>query len=105
MGDEQAAAEAAMETLAKKYIEKAKEEGEDDPKVAFMIAKEAGGISGQLRKLMELPDDGLTRLMLINIPDDGAYYAGPGSDITAASVETFVTSFESGQAERKQLKK
>jgi len=103
--DVQAAAEAAMEPLAKKYIAKAKEEGEDDPKVAFMIAKEAGGISGQLRRLMELPADGPPSLMLINIPDNGAFYAGPGSDITAASVETFVTSFESGKAERKQLKR
>lgn len=149
--------------MAKKYIDEAKAAGEDDPKVSFLIANSAGGISGQLRKLMSLPSlapsvhehpmeeadcnggrwgcDGCQsggradvkrfrcakgcdfdyceecngkagsgsalppKLMLINIPDDGAFFEGPEGDVTADVVGKFVASFEAGSLERKQLEK
>jgi len=103
------AAEAAMESLATTYIDKAKAAGEEDPKISFMIAKEAGDIAGQLRKMMGLPSTQLAmhppKLMLVNIPDDGAYFEGPEGEVTCKTVEDIVAQFEAGSLERKQLKK
>jgi nucleoredoxin len=102
----QKAVEEAMSPLAKKYIDAAKADGEDDPKVCFMIATEAGGISGQLRKMMSMTtDQAPSKLMLVNIDDDGAFYDGPAGEITPEAVEQFVTAFEAGSLERKQLQK
>jgi nucleoredoxin len=103
----QKAAEEAISPLAKKYINAAKEKGEDDPNVCFMIATESGGISGQLRNMMSLATlpPAQPKLMLINIPDDGAFYDGPEGEITPEAVEQFVNAFEAGSLERKQLQK
>ncbi|CAE8631215.1 unnamed protein product [Polarella glacialis] len=159
----QIAAEEAMASLAKKYVEEAKAAGEEDPKVVFMIAKAGGGICGQLRALMSLPKlppaahehpleeadgnngqwgcDGCNRggsaevkrfrcpqgcdfdfcedchrdagskattaapkLMIINIPDDGAFYEGPDL-VTTDSVEKFVSGFLGGTLSRQTLNK
>lgn len=48
------AAEEAMTPLAQKYLQQAKEAGEEDPKISFMIGKASSGITVQLRKLMGL---------------------------------------------------
>jgi len=162
-GAAQKAAEEAMTPLAEKYIKEAKAAGEDGPKVTFAIAKSAGSISGQLRKLMSLPSmppqkhehkleefdnnggrwgcDGCSssgtadgkrfrctegcdfdycescnskagtgpamppKLMLINIPEGGAFFDGPEGDVTADSVKDFVAAFESGSLVRKQLER
>merc|ERR1711862_499591 len=99
----------AMEPLARKFLDEAKVAGDDEPKVSFMIAKSSDEISSQLRKLMSLEDDSECsapcRLMLINIPDDGAFYEGPKGEFTSAALEDFVSSFLSGAAERKQLQR
>jgi len=69
-----------------------------------MIATEAGGISGQLRNITGLPSPQATpRMILMNIPDDGAYYTCPEGEITKESAESFVADFFAGKLERKQL--
>lgn len=45
----------AMTPIAKRYIDQAKTEGEDDPKVAFIIATEAGGLAGKIRGMFSMP--------------------------------------------------
>merc|ERR1712224_493712 len=96
--------------LAKKYIDEAKcaEDGED-PKFCFMIAKGSGGISGQLRSMLGFPSytscEMGSKLMLVNLPDDGAYYDGPEGDITTDVVEKFVADFMAGTLQRKQVER
>lgn len=104
----QQAAEAAMTPIAEKYLQQAKAAGEEEPKVSFMIAKAPGDIPAQLRKLMGLPalspgGAAPPKLMLIDIPSDGAFFEGPEGDLTTAVVDRFVAAFEAGSLERKQL--
>jgi len=161
--DAQKAAEEAMTSIAKKYIDDAKAKGEEEPEIAFMIATSAGGIGGRLRQMTGLPTlpppkhehpleeyamngggwgcDGCgksgstatkrfrctqgcdfdyceecnekscgccdvvapPRLILMNIPDDGAYFTSPEGTITKEIVETFVADFSAGKLERQQL--
>merc|ERR1712232_52235 len=63
-----------------------------------------GGVTGQLRKLTGVEDD---KLILLDIPSDGAFYVCDkvGSDISAANVKTFIDDFKAGKLERKQLQK
>jgi len=106
------AVEAAMAPIAQRFIDQQKSAGEDAPQVAFMIGTESGGICMQLRKIMsmpELPESGAVsvqpKLMIINIPDDGAFYEGPDEEITADNVEKFVAAFQASTLERKQLQR
>lgn len=45
------------------------------------------------------------KLMIINIPEDGAFFEGSEGSITADVVKDFVAAFEAGKLERKQLQK
>jgi nucleoredoxin len=102
--EEQAAIEEAMTGVAKQYIEKQKAAGEDDPEFSFLIATEAAGISPQLRKLMSLPEkQESAKLMLVDIPSDGAFYEGPSGEISVAVLEKFLSDYKAGSLERKQL--
>merc|ERR1712110_514993 len=51
----QRAAVDVMTPLAQQYLDMQKMEGEEDPKYAFMLASEAGGIAARLREIMSLP--------------------------------------------------
>merc|ERR1719335_908313 len=87
---EKQAAEEAMAPLARKYLDVAKAAEEEEPEVAFMIAKEQGGLVGHLRKLFSLPEavggtEQPPKLMLVNIPSEGAFFEGPTGEITVDS--------------------
>jgi len=43
------------------------------------------------------------KLQLIDIPSDGAFYEGPGGEITVAVLEKFLSDYKAGSLERKQL--
>jgi len=45
----------------------------------------------------------LSKFMLLNIPDEGAYYEGPEGDISADAVKAFVDGFLAGTLEKKSL--
>lgn len=45
------------------------------------------------------------KLMIINIPQDGAFHEGPEGEVTSETVEKFVADFQAGKLERKQLQK
>jgi nucleoredoxin len=105
--EEQAAIEEAMTRVAKQYIEKQKAAGEESPEFNFLIATEDAGIAPKLRELMSLPtpvQEGLpAKLMLVDIPEDGAFYDGPDGEISVAVLEKFLSDYKSGSLEKKQL--
>merc|ERR1739848_601490 len=110
--EEQAAIEEAMTGIAKQYIEKQKAAADENPEFSFIIATEAeAGIAPQLRKIMSLPalnsekkEEALpAKLMLVDIPEDGAFYDGPSGEISVAILENFLSDYKSGSLERKQL--
>ena len=43
-------------------------------------------------------------LLLLNIPDNGAYYLSPATEISAETVGSFIEAFKAGALERKQLR-
>merc|ERR1712224_791126 len=106
---EQVAIEEAMTAVAKPYIDKQKVAGEESPEFNFMIATEDAGIAPQLRKLMSLPaceekQEALpAKLMLVDIPSDGAFYDGPSGEVSVAVLEKFLSDYKVGSLERKQL--
>merc|ERR1712054_409355 len=101
----QQAVEAAMAPIAQQFLDQQKTTGEVAPQVAFMIATESGEIGMQLRKIMSMPEapELQPKLMMINIPDDGAFHEGPAGEITPASVEKFVAACQAPALERKLL--
>jgi nucleoredoxin len=105
--EEQAAIEEAMTRVAKQYIEKQKAAGEESPEFNFLIATEDAGIAPKLRELLSLPNpvqEGLpAKLMLVDIPEDGAFYDGPDGEISVAVLEKFLSDYKSGSLERKQF--
>jgi len=108
--EEQASIEEAMTTISKQYIEKQKAAGEDAPEFAFLIATEASGVAPRLREVMSLPaldpskQDALpAKLMLVDIPSDGAFHDGPSGEISVAVLEKFLSDYKAGSLEKKQL--
>jgi len=63
-----------------------------------------GNVTAQLRKLTDLKDD---KLILLDIPSDGAFYIcdKAASDLNDAGVKEFIENFKAGKLERKQLLK
>merc|ERR1712196_168302 len=106
--EEQRKVEQAMAPIAEEFLKKQKAAGEDAPELAFMIGTESGGISTQLREVMsmpELPPSKKPKLMILNIPDDGAFHEGPEGEITPVRVAKFVADFQASTLERKQLRR
>lgn len=110
----QQAVEAAMAPVAQRFLDQQKSAGEDAPEIAFMIGTEAGDIGMQLRKIMSMPEIPAEagsvvslqpKLMIINIPDNGAFHEGPEGEITPDNVEKFVAAFKASTLERKQLQR
>lgn len=60
-----------------------------------------GGITEQIRKLTGVTG---TKVIMLDLDDNGAYYTLDG-EVTADSVRTFISNFESKSLERKQLQK
>merc|ERR550514_1494058 len=96
-----------MTPIARRFLDAQKAAGEDDPEFGFVVASEAGGIAARLRDLMHLAgavESRQPKLMLIDIPSDGAFYEGPEGEITADVVSKFLADYEANVLERKQLK-
>jgi nucleoredoxin len=104
----------AMTPIARRFLDAQKATGEDFPEFGFVVGSEAEGIAARLRELMHLPallpsagavESSLPKLMLIDIPSDGAFYEGPEGEVTAESVEKLLADYAAGALERKQLKR
>jgi len=108
--EDQVAIEEAMTSVAKQYIAKQKASGEESPEFNFIIATEAAGVAERLRKFLSLPalsqekqEAMPPKLMLVDIPSDGAFYDGPSGEISTAVLEKFLLEYKAGSLERKQL--
>lgn len=63
----------------------------------------AGGVTSQLRKLMQIETD--AKLVILDIPDDGGFYVCDNVPDTAAGVQAFIDALEAGSLTRQQLQK
>jgi len=100
----------AMTPIAEKFIAEAKAQGEDSPRMAFLIVTESEGLAPRLRGMMSMtalaPAGDVAvdpKLMIVDIPDDGAYYEGVEGTVTPATVQKFVDAYLANTLERKQL--
>mmetsp|Transcript_123045 Transcript_123045/g.229980 ORF Transcript_123045/g.229980 Transcript_123045/m.229980 type:complete len:448 (+) Transcript_123045:73-1416(+) len=94
---------AELESVSRKIIEESKSNNED-PKYLFFAAQSMDGPVDKIRVMCGLPSDAKqVTMVLIDIGDDGAYYNTDACEISAASVECLLRSFESGSLQRKQM--
>merc|ERR1711879_454350 len=97
----------AMTAVARRYVEEAKAK-DTDQEVAFLIATESDRLTTQIR-----PDLGMAnvadkpeqpaRLMLVDIPSDGAYYEGPEGEITSDVVQKLIADWKDNKLTKKTL--
>lgn len=92
----------AVKAIANEYYVAAGKDIEAMP-MRFFSAP-SGGVTSQLRKLTGQDGD---KLILLDIPSDGAFYVcdKAASDITEASVKAFIEDFKAEKLERKRLSK
>jgi len=90
---------APLREVAGQYHMKANKEI-SDMAYRFFSAKDSG-ITAQIRKLTGVTD---TKLIMLDLDDDGAFYVHDGP-VTVDSVKGFISAFESKSLERKQLQK
>lgn len=98
-GDD-AAAHEAVKTVANEYYIKANKDIDAMP-LRFFSGK-SGGVMGQIRNLTKVRDD---KLVLVDIPDDGAFYVSEAGSVTVDTVKQFLADVGSKKVERKQLQK
>eukprot|EP00928_Gymnodinium_smaydae_P082462 TRINITY_DN657_c0_g2_i3.p1 TRINITY_DN657_c0_g2~~TRINITY_DN657_c0_g2_i3.p1 ORF type:complete len:405 (+),score=96.95 TRINITY_DN657_c0_g2_i3:89-1303(+) len=90
----------AVRTVAEEYYEKA---GRDLAEMPLRFFKApAGNVGDQIVKLTQLEGN---RLVLMDIPEDGAFYVCEAGQCDAASVKNFIADVLAGKVERKQLQR
>eukprot|EP00616_Rhizochromulina_sp_CCMP1243_P009393 CAMPEP_0118973736 /NCGR_PEP_ID=MMETSP1173-20130426/10841_1 /TAXON_ID=1034831 /ORGANISM="Rhizochromulina marina cf, Strain CCMP1243" /LENGTH=419 /DNA_ID=CAMNT_0006923429 /DNA_START=43 /DNA_END=1302 /DNA_ORIENTATION=+ len=88
--------EVAKETVA------AQEPGAD-PELIFFTAKETTGPVPQVLRLMGLQEDFQRGLLLLDIPDNGGFYAEQPDKLDATAIRKFIASYKEGKLDRRQL--
>lgn len=96
----EASMSAAVEAVAQEYYEKAGKDIAAMP-LRFFTAPD-GDVVGQIKNLTKL--DG-NKLVLLDIPGDGAFYVCSSASPSADDVRSFIADVLAGQAERQQLNK
>lgn len=91
-----AAAKAVLEPIA----EASKAAGVE---MGFFYAPTAEGPVDQVRKLTKLPAAGKPKMVILDIPDNGGYYVSPAEEVTADTVEGFLSAYKANGLERQQL--
>merc|ERR1712050_792393 len=101
LGDKEASF-SAVQNVAVAHHEKAGKDIDSMP-IKFFSGR-SGGVTGQIRKLTSVTDN---KLILLDIPDDGAFYVLDLDDdkISAASVIQFIEHVKAKKISRKQLQK
>jgi hypothetical protein len=87
-------------------LAKAKVNDPDGPEMIFFYSFEPSSISSRIRQLCKLPDVKKATsptLVLLDIPDNGGFYAQNDADVSEAGVGAFIASFKAKTLERKQL--
>lgn len=89
-----------MEEVANRYAG-------DEPAYRFFAATRADGAVAQIRQLCGLPQDGQEQpvMLLLDIVDNGAFYASDQSEISVASIEALMTAYEGKTIARQQMSK
>jgi nucleoredoxin len=92
----------AVKAIANEYYVAAGKDIDAMP-MRFFSAPD-GGVTQQLRKLTDVQGD---KLILLDIPSDGAFYVcdKAGSEISETSIKCFIDDFKAGRLERQQLQK
>lgn len=80
---------------------------DEEPLYRFFVAKGEDGAVPQIRKLCGLPKDAQGRpvMMLLDLHDNGAFYVADRSEISAATIETFIKGYEQKTIARQQMQK
>merc|ERR1711920_700433 len=99
------------EEIAKRYANEAKA-ADDDPKYRFYVAKASEGAAPQIRRMSSLapagtngdkPSGAHVPMLLLDLMDNGAFYAFEGKDITAETITGFIQAYEAKTLRRQQL--
>merc|ERR1711904_536142 len=92
--------EAVLKSVAEEYYTKAGKDIDSMP-IRFFSGK-AGGVTDQLRKLTGVTDD---KLIMLDIPDDGAFYICDSEKFSTDVVNQFISDVAAKRVDRKQLQK
>merc|ERR1712156_1407414 len=92
---------AAVKAVAQEYYEKAGKDVSAMP-MRFFSAPD-GSVTEQIRALTQLKEG--DKLVMLDIPSDGASYVCDASSPDAAAVKSFISDALAGKLERKQLQK
>jgi len=111
--DARGAIQAQVEEIAKRYVNEAKA-ADDDPKYRFYVAKASEGAAPQIRRMSSLapagtngdkPSGAHVPMLLLDLMDNGAFYAFEGKEITAETITGFIQAYEAKTLRRQQLQK
>merc|ERR1711953_463795 len=92
--------EAALKSIAEQYYAQAGKDVESMP-IRFFSGK-AGGITDQLRKLTGETEE---KLIMLDIPDDGAFYICDAETLSTDVINQFISDVAAKRVDRKQLQK
>jgi len=94
--------EAALEAVAEEALGSVPEE--EDPPFTFAHAQETGGIAQRIRQLLKLGKAGATpEMVLLDLPDDGAYYKHEGA-VTKEAMAAMLQGYKAGSLTKLSLK-
>lgn len=102
------AAIAELNKVAASTLAAAKAAGEEPPHLFFHGSEADGPVTSQVRKLVGLsakPTAGVASLLVLDIPDEGGFYASEATQVTEASVRALIDDYASKKLPRKQLSK
>ena len=95
-----AKAQSALAEAMGAHAEAAKAAGGEE---LYFVARAAGQVADQVRKLTKLGEAGAEpQLLILDIPDEGGFYVHDGK-VDPDSVAAFVAKYKAGGLERKQL--
>jgi len=100
---QQEAAASALEAVATRILAEAKAQKQDAP-FCFFTGRSEGGITDRVRELVQGGTAGAEpQLFLLDIPDNGGYYAAAASEVSEDSLNSFIEGYKNQTLERKQL--
>jgi len=72
--------------------------------VLFFYAPSADGPTGRVRELTQIgKPSSVPQIVLLDIPDSGAFYVSDATEVTADAIESFLTAYKAGRLARQQL--
>jgi nucleoredoxin len=92
---------AAVKAIAEEYFRAAGDEVGEMP-FRFFSGPD-GDVVGQVRSLLQIPKD--SKLILLDLPDDGGFYVCQNDATTPEAVREFIDDYKAKKLERQQLKK